>query len=688
MPASIVNNAGGTPDSVAVVTQASHGAATASAASIRYTPTAGYSGSDSFTYTATNTTGTSTVATVTITVTAPTFAFSPAAGSLPIGTVTTPYSGSVIALGGTAPYSYAISAGALPSSLTLDGSTGIISGTPTVPGNHSFTLTATDANSATGSASYTITVKPPLTAFTFTPAAGALTEAMVGEEYSQAIVATGGAAPLIYSLVSGVLPDGMVLNVSTGALTGPVSLDAAVKDYSFTIQVQDSNGAIGTAIYTIKVKERDVTVTHKQVDTPAGSTPTNVDLTKGATGGPFIAADIVAVEPPNAGTISIVNGEFAQVGPVGPIGWYLKFVPNPAYSGQVKVHFRLTSALGNSNVGSVTYTLIHDAGEVAAEIDALVHGFVQSRQSLISSTIKVPGLIERQRMANASDPVTARMKPSAWGISTTFSTSLVQMEAAANNTDGTGDVKLSPFNIWIDGTFLLHNRDQNGSKWGSFGMVSVGADYLLSEKALIGLSVHYDRMTDPTNADAMLTGDGWLTGPYASFEIGQGVFWDTSVLYGGSSNTIDTAFWDGSFNTHRWLFDTSVKGHWQLDTGTTLIPKLRAVYFSETVQDYATQNGNGNVLDVQGFTTEQLRVSLGAEIARQFTLETGSTLTPKLGLTGGFSGLKGSGAFGQVSAALSLETPEAWSLDFGLLFNIEGNGQTSAGAKVRVGARF
>ncbi len=112
------------------------------------------------------------------------------------------------------------------------------------------------------------------------------------------------------------------------------------------------------------------------------------------------------------------------------------------------------------------------------------------------------------------------------------------------------------------------------------------------------------------------------------------------------------------------------------------------MYFSETVQDYATQNGNGNVLDVQGFTTEQLRVSLGAEIARQFTLETGSTLTPKLGLTGGFSGLKGSGAFGQVSAALSLETPEAWSLDFGLLFNIEGNGQTSAGAKVGVGARF
>lgn len=451
---------GGAPASVAVVTQAGHGIATAAAASISYTPTAGYSGSDSFTYTATNATGTSAAATVTITVTAPTFTFSPAAGSLPIGTVTMPYSGSVTASGGTASYSYAVSAGALPSNLTLDASSGTISGTPTTPGNYSFTITATDANSAAGSASYTMAVEPPLTAFTFTPAAGALTEAMPSEDYSQAISATGGTALLIYSLVSGSLPDGMVLNISTGELTGPVSSDAEVKDYTFTIQVQDGNGATGTATYTIKVKERNVTVTHKQVETPAGSTPTNVDLTKGATGGPFVAADIVSVEPPNAGTVSIVNGEFAQV---GPIGWYLKFIPNPAYSGQVKVYFRLTSALGNSNIGIVSYALIHDAGEVAAEIDALVHGFVQSRQNLIASTIKVPGLIERQQMANASDPVTARMTPSASGISTTFSTSLVQMEAAANNTDGIGEAELSPFNIWIDGTFMLHNRDQTAA---------------------------------------------------------------------------------------------------------------------------------------------------------------------------------------------------------------------------------
>lgn len=62
---------------------------------------------------------------------------------------------------------------------------------------------------------------------------------------------------------------------------------------------------------------------------------------------------------------------------------------------------------------------------------------------------------------------------------------------------------------------------------GQFGLISLGADYLLSEKAQLGLSFHYDRMTDPSDLDAELSGNGWLAGPYASLELGKGVFWDT-----------------------------------------------------------------------------------------------------------------------------------------------------------------
>lgn len=257
------------------------------------------------------------------------------------------------------------------------------------------------------------------------------------------------------------------------------------------------------------------------------------------------------------------------------------------------------------------------------------------------------------------------------------------MEAARNRADGISGADVSPLNAWIDGTFMLHNRGDNDGRCGSFGLINIGADYLLSETALIGLLFHYDRMTDPTKEDAELTGNGWLAGPYASLEIGKGVFWDTSLLYGGSVNGIDTISWDGSFNTSRWMIDTAIRGAWNLDAVTVLTPTLRVVYFTEEGEDYTVRNGNGDELTVEGFGEEQFRISLGAEIARSFMLENGSTLTPKLGLTGGYAGLDGSGAYGSFTASLTLQTPELWMFEASLLSNIDGDGLIKKGAAVR-----
>ena len=58
--------------------------------------------------------------------------------------------------GGRSPFSYAVTSGSLPSTLTLSGST--ISGTPTATGTYAITVTATDANGAIITSSFTITV--------------------------------------------------------------------------------------------------------------------------------------------------------------------------------------------------------------------------------------------------------------------------------------------------------------------------------------------------------------------------------------------------------------------------------------------------------------------------------------------------------------------------------------------------
>ncbi|WP_180336097.1 putative Ig domain-containing protein [Pleomorphomonas diazotrophica] len=672
--------------SVAVDTAASHGTASASGTTITYTPASGFSGSDSFTYTATNSAGTSSPETVSITVTAPTLALSPAGGALPEGTKSAAYGETLSASLGTAPYAFTVTSGSLPSGLGLNTSTGTISGTPITAGAYSFTVTATDAHGATGSANYSLTINAPVASLVFIPAGGALPEAMAGEAYSQSISASGGSGSLLYSLASGALPQGLVLNVSTGALNGPLSDTATSGDYSFTLQVTDGNGSTATAAFTLKVNERVVTVTDKVVNVPAGDAPLNVDLEREATGGPFTAAELVNVSPPNAGTVSIVNGEFAAAGPVGTLGWYLKFIPNPTYKGQVSVTFRLTSALGISNLGVVYYNVAYDPEDVAVNVDTLVHGFVEARQNLLASTVAVPGLLERRRMAEARTPISGRVTPGEGGVTAMFATSLAEMEAVRNLADGVTAAP-SAFNAWVSGTVMLHEREENGGRWGSFALLSAGADYLLGERALIGLSLHYDRMTDPTDQDATLTGNGWLAGPYASFEVADGLYWDTSLLYGGSSNDIETSFWNGRFDTSRWMLDSSLKGEIALGEGR-LTPTLRALYLSETVNDYAIDNADGDVMELKGFTTDQLRVSLGAEYSRDIRLDDGAVLTPRLGVIAGFSGLDGSGAFGSLSAGLTFSPREAWNVDLGLLLGVEGDGQTSAGAKIGLSGRF
>ncbi len=62
--------------------------------------------------------------------------------------------------GGTSPYDFQLTSGALPTGLTLDGPTGTISGIPTTTGSYTITVTATDANGAMDNASMTVVVIP------------------------------------------------------------------------------------------------------------------------------------------------------------------------------------------------------------------------------------------------------------------------------------------------------------------------------------------------------------------------------------------------------------------------------------------------------------------------------------------------------------------------------------------------
>lgn len=78
--------------------------------------------------------------------------------TLPDGSIGVPYNQTLIASGGTAPYTYAVNSGALPDGLTLDPNTGTISGTPTTQAGFNFVIITTDADNCTGSQPYTINI--------------------------------------------------------------------------------------------------------------------------------------------------------------------------------------------------------------------------------------------------------------------------------------------------------------------------------------------------------------------------------------------------------------------------------------------------------------------------------------------------------------------------------------------------
>ena len=171
-------------------------------------------------------------------------------------TIGTPFSQPFTVAGGTAPSTFAVTAGSLPPGLELSAA-GVLSGTPTAVGTFSFTVTATDAVGCTGVRTYSLTVCPVVT---LEPAS--LPPGAVGSAYSQTLAGSGGTAPYVFT-ATGALPPGLVLSPGLvfspgGTLTGTPTQSGV---FSFDVTATDANGCAGRRTYTLSVTDAPPTIT-------------------------------------------------------------------------------------------------------------------------------------------------------------------------------------------------------------------------------------------------------------------------------------------------------------------------------------------------------------------------------------------------------------------------------------------
>ena len=186
--------------------------------------------------------------------------------SLPDGQVGSAYSATMSARGGRSPLSWSVNGGVLPHGLSLNGSTGVLSGTPAeVTSKRALTFKVTDSGSPphANTASLTLSVAPaPLVI-----SSSSLPSGTVGAAYSATLDASGGTAPYTWSASTGSLPPGLSLAAATGVISGTPA--APVTNLSVTITVSDSGSPALThsAALTISIAPLPLTI-------PATSLPT------------------------------------------------------------------------------------------------------------------------------------------------------------------------------------------------------------------------------------------------------------------------------------------------------------------------------------------------------------------------------------------------------------------------------
>ncbi|KER88078.1 hemagglutinin [Xanthomonas arboricola pv. celebensis] len=463
------------------------------------------------------------------------------------------YNQVLTASGGVAPYRYSIASGTLPAGLTL-ASDGTLSGTPTTQGTSSFTIAVADAGNASATQAYSFTVSDAAPVAVADVAAtmsdAAVTVAVTANDTGNITAIAIAAAPTNGTVVV----NGLELVYTPAA--GFVGTDVV----SYT--VTGSGGTSAAATVTIAVNARPVAVSVTAAAVPGEAQ--QVDLTRNATGGPFVAAAVVAVLPASAGTATITQvGGIATAAAARASGpspaaaamaetptFMLTFTPNPAFVGQATVQFTLSNAFATSVPANVVFTI---APRRDPSVDAEVRGLIdaQSESTRRFARAQIDNFQRRleathrggSTFSNAvSFQPTSHCRQADRGISAQpcspdtqeadndFRDAPAVASTGTSTAQGQGDLGL-----WVGGAIRSGSLDKqsnsNGVDFQTDGL-SVGADYRVAQSLAIGAGLGWGRDdSDVGRNGSHSKATAYTMALYASFHPGKAFFFDTLVGY-------------------------------------------------------------------------------------------------------------------------------------------------------------
>jgi len=161
---------------------------------------------------------------------------------------------------GTGPYAWSVTGGSLPGGLTINPSTGAVTGTPTASGTFHFVLTVTDAGGETATQTESVTIAAAPTAM-----GGGTLDGDVGVAIGDQLSAHGGTGPFVWTVASGVMPPGVALS-PTGTISG-VPADAGT--FVVDVMVTDSWGRDSAEALTLVVVPTSLN-SRRMASTPDG----------------------------------------------------------------------------------------------------------------------------------------------------------------------------------------------------------------------------------------------------------------------------------------------------------------------------------------------------------------------------------------------------------------------------------